>query len=213
MTDKPITSLGANQYFWYSWVFHLCIWVISFFLSWFATGFSVDMGIDKFFQLLYLVMACSVVGQLDACWNPNNIVSTLLLLQHQSWVTSTSFKFTKWSNISIWLLDRTITSTNILGQSGPGSNGNEGGFYIHQSFRTGALPSDYFVSYSGHTLKEGPYRGAIDIILQPHPFGIIFRLKSKKESDIVRFSEYGECYSFSILCFTQNCWSKSIKNG
>ena len=30
------------------------------------------------------------------------------------------------SNISIWPIDKTLSIVSILGQSGPGSNGNEG---------------------------------------------------------------------------------------
>ena len=37
------------------------------------------------------------------------------------------FKNKKWLNISIWYIDGNLTDTTILGQSGPGSNDNEGG--------------------------------------------------------------------------------------
>ena len=41
----------------------------------------------------------------------------------------------------------------ILGQSGPGSHGNEGVLHIPQSpCITGTSPSDCFVSYPGHSL-------------------------------------------------------------
>ena len=47
-----------------------------------------------------------------------------------------------------------------VGQSGPGSNGNEGVFCILQSSSiTGTLPSDCLVSYPGHSLR-GSYPSA-----------------------------------------------------
>ena len=61
------------------------------------------------------------------------------------------------SNSSIWPIDKTLLGGTILGQSGPGTNSNERGLHIPQSFSiTGASPSDYFVSYSGSSLGE-PY--------------------------------------------------------
>ena len=42
------------------------------------------------------------------------------------------------------------------GQSGPGSEGNKGVLCIPQSSSiTGTSPSDFFVSYPGHSLGEG----------------------------------------------------------
>ena len=46
------------------------------------------------------------------------------------------------------------------GQSGPGSNSNEGGLRIPQSSSiTGTLPSNCLMSYPGHSLG-GPYPSA-----------------------------------------------------
>ena len=45
-------------------------------------------------------------------------------------------------NSSIWTLDETLTSTITPGQSGPGSNGNEGVPDTPQSSRTGDLQRD-----------------------------------------------------------------------
>ena len=47
---------------------------------------------------------------------------------------------------SIWSIDRTLSGTTSLGQSGPGSNGNEGILRVHQ---ISILPSDYLVSSPG----------------------------------------------------------------
>ena len=56
------------------------------------------------------------------------------------------------SNSSICPLDRTLLSATTLGQSRPGSNGNEGVLCIPQSSRiTKALPLDGLVSYIGHS--------------------------------------------------------------
>ena len=47
------------------------------------------------------------------------------------------------SNNSIWSIDKTLSDANTLGQSGSGSDGNEGVLYIPQSSSiTGASPSD-----------------------------------------------------------------------
>ena len=56
---------------------------------------------------------------------------------------------------SIWPIDRTISDTITLGQSGPGSNGNKGVLCILQSSSiTGASLSDYLESYPGHSLGK-----------------------------------------------------------
>ena len=70
-----------------------------------------------------------------------------------------SFKYRKWLNSSIWHIVGTLLGTATLGQSGPWSNGNEGVLPIPQSPQTGALPSDSFLSYTGHLLvwEEGFY--------------------------------------------------------
>ena len=66
-----------------------------------------------------------------------------------------SFVYTqfKWSNSSIWTIDRTLSSATSPGQSRPRSNGNERVLCIPRSSSiTRALPSDCFVSYPGHLL-------------------------------------------------------------
>ena len=58
---------------------------------------------------------------------------------------------------SIWPIDRTLSDTTTLGQSGPRSDGNEEALCIPQSLSiTGTSPSDCLVSYLGHSL-ERPY--------------------------------------------------------
>ena len=52
------------------------------------------------------------------------------------------------SNSSIWPIDKTLSGATTLGQSRPGSNGNERVLRIPQSSSiTGATPSDCLVSY------------------------------------------------------------------
>ena len=48
----------------------------------------------------------------------------------------------------VWPIDGTLSGTTTSSQSGPGSNGNEGGLHISQS----DSPSDSLVSFSGHSL-------------------------------------------------------------
>ena len=64
------------------------------------------------------------------------------------------------SNSSIWLIDRTLLDAYTPGQSGPGSNVNEGVLHIPQSSRTGTSPSDCLVLYPGHSLRRGFYPSA-----------------------------------------------------
>ena len=59
------------------------------------------------------------------------------------------------SNSSIWPIDRTLSGATTPGQSGPGSDGNEGVLRISQSSSiAGTSPSDCLVSYPGHSLEE-----------------------------------------------------------
>ena len=60
------------------------------------------------------------------------------------------------SNSSIWPIDMTLSGATTQGQSGPGSNGNQGVLHIPQSSKIGASPFDALVSYPGHNLGE-PY--------------------------------------------------------
>ena len=57
------------------------------------------------------------------------------------------------SHSSFLLTDRILSSAPIPGQSGPGSDGNEGVIHILQSSSiTRASPSDSLMSNSGHSL-------------------------------------------------------------
>ena len=60
------------------------------------------------------------------------------------------------SNSSIRPIDRTLSGATTQGQSGPGSDSNEGVLHIPQiSSITEASPSDHLMSYSGHLLRRG----------------------------------------------------------
>ena len=52
---------------------------------------------------------------------------------------------------SIWLIDRTLSGATTQGQSGPGSNGNEGVARIAQI----SSITDCLVLYTGHSLFIG----------------------------------------------------------
>ena len=57
---------------------------------------------------------------------------------------------------SILPIDRALSGATILGQSGPGSNGNGGALHILSNPSiTGISPSDCLVSYTGHSLGGG----------------------------------------------------------
>ena len=73
---------------------------------------------------------------------------------------------------SIWPMDRTLSRVTTLGQCGPESNGKKELFHISQSSRiTWASPSDYLVSYLGHSLGGGliHLQRCIRCILQSQP--------------------------------------------
>ena len=75
---------------------------------------------------------------------------------------------------SIWPTDRTLSGATTLDQSEPGSNDNEGIFWISQiSSITGTSPSDCLVSYPEHSLGGGltPLQRSIQCILQPQLTG------------------------------------------
>ena len=60
------------------------------------------------------------------------------------------------------------------GQSGPGSEGNEGVRHIPKSSSiTGTSPSDSLVSYLGHSMGGGLplYRGAVGVFYSPSRLG------------------------------------------
>ena len=57
---------------------------------------------------------------------------------------------------SIQLIDRALSCATTQDQSGPGSDGNKGVLRIPQSSSiAGTSPSDYLVSYLGHSLERG----------------------------------------------------------
>ena len=58
------------------------------------------------------------------------------------------------SNSSIWPIDKTLSGATTAGQSGFGSNGNEGVVHIPQRSKTRASISDCIRSYLGHSLRE-----------------------------------------------------------
>ena len=59
------------------------------------------------------------------------------------------------ANSSIWPIDQTLSGATTSGQSGPGSDSNEGVFRIPQSSNiTGASPSNCLTSYPGHLFGE-----------------------------------------------------------
>ena len=82
---------------------------------------------------------------------------------------------------SIKLIDWALSSASTPGQSGPGSNGNEGVLRIPQSPSiTGTSRLDCLVSYPGHSLVYVCVGGLTPLqrcsrgILQPQPIGQIF---------------------------------------
>ena len=75
------------------------------------------------------------------------------------------------------------------GQSGPGSNGNEGVLHIPQGPSiTGTSPSDCLLSYPGHSLVGGLIllQRCSQCILQPQPTEQLRDLIGKKSEVILK---------------------------
>ena len=71
-------------------------------------------------------------------------------------------------------MDRTLSGATTPGQSGPGSDGNEGVLSIPQSSKTGASPSDCLVPYPGQLSGwcRNPLLRYSRCILQPQSTGV-----------------------------------------
>ena len=79
-----------------------------------------------------------------------------VLFQTNQFNTSHLFAHNSMSNSSIWPIDRTPSCVTTLGQSEPGSDGNERVLHIPQSSSiTEAVPFDSLVSYPGHSWGWG----------------------------------------------------------
>ena len=63
-------------------------------------------------------------------------------------------------NSSILPIDKTLSGVTTPGRNGPGSNGIERVLYIPQIYKARTLPSDYFMSYPGHSLMQSVYSTA-----------------------------------------------------
>ena len=97
------------------------------------------------------------------------------------------------SNSSIWPINRTLSGATTLGQSGLGSNGNNGILNIPQnSSITGASPSDCLMSYPGHLLRVGSlplYRDADGVFNYPSWQIEIERKKMKRNNEVWKKGE------------------------
>ena len=67
-------------------------------------------------------------------------------------------------------MDRTLSGTTTLSQSGSGSDDSERVLHISQSSSiTGALPSDCIMSYPGHSLRESYPSGEMQSVYSMAP--------------------------------------------
>ena len=72
-------------------------------------------------------------------------------------------------------MDRAPSGATTPGQSGPGSDGNEGVLHIPQSSSTaGTSPSDCLVSYPGHSLGGVLLQRCSQCILRPQLTGQVY---------------------------------------
>ena len=115
-------------------------------------------------------------------------------------------------NSSIWPIDRTITGATTPGQNGPGSYDNERVLRIPQSSSiTGASPSDYLVSYLGHSLVGGgltTLQRCSRCILQPQQSGLHVPWENPLYIYIYIYS-----YSSAYEIFTFSLIGKQSKGG
>ena len=71
-------------------------------------------------------------------------------------LTKPKGKIYKTKSLGSYITDRALSGATTPGQSGPGSDGNEGLLHIPQSSSiTGTSPADCLVSYRGHSLGGG----------------------------------------------------------
>ena len=91
---------------------------------------------------------------------------------------------------SIWPIDRTLSDATILGQSGPGSDGNKRVLRISQSSSmTGTSSWDCLVSYPGHSLGAVPIcRSEVGVFYSPSWLG---SRKEEREREREREGEGG----------------------
>ena len=105
---------------------------------------------------------------------------------------------------SIWPTDRTLLGATTPGQSGPGSDGNEGLLRILQSSSiTGTSPSGCLVSYTGHSLRGGGLtlqQRSNWCILQPLPTG--------QKIAKISLLEEKSCQKMKVKTFI---WNESLK--
>ena len=90
------------------------------------------------------------------------------------------FTYNLHTGCSIWSIDSTLSGVTTPGQSGPGSNGNEGVLHIPQISKAGVLPSDGLMSYPIHSLQAGLtlLQRSSQYILQPQLTGLTRWLKN-----------------------------------
>ena len=92
-------------------------------------------------------------------------------------------------NSPFWLIDRALSGATTPGQSGPGSDGNEGVLRIPQSFSiTRAEQSDCLVSCTGHALRESYPSAMMQSVYSAAPadWASVDWMKKMKPSKIVQ---------------------------
>ena len=113
----------------------------------------------------------------------------------------------------IWPIDRTLSGATTLGQSGPGSNGNDGVLHIPQISKAGASPSVCFMLYLGHLLGCGgltPLQRWSLHILQPLSTRPSYSLNILNIMVIIigkGINNLSSNLGLGCLCFTLNLYS------
>ena len=137
--------------------------------------------------------------------NPFICISTILF---QTIQFSISKQFT-----SIRPIDKTLSGATTPGQSGSGSDGNEGVLHVSQSSSiTRNLPSDRLVLYPGHSLVASltPLKRSSRCILQPPPPPS--RLGSRTDSITADSFDFLIMYLLNHS-FTSRMWHRVIFMG
>ena len=114
----------------------------------------------EWFQVLLCIINNSVKHQsLVYTIQTTNIITQFFLYARlhlkQFYFSLASLHSLNVKNTSSWPIDRTLSGATTPDQTGHGSIGNKGVLRIPQSSSiTGTSPSDFLVSYSGHSLGE-----------------------------------------------------------
>ena len=118
-------------------------------VGWFGLVYGISTFVCYLMPSLFYTNNQFYFRQFSLAWVHSLIVKNISISSYSIYSNSSVL------NNSIKSINWTLSGATTPGQSGPGNDGNEGVLRIPQSSSiTGTSPSDYFVTYPGHSLKE-----------------------------------------------------------